>query len=81
MPRIENAPPLQPAISGLKVTLSSAEHGFDDFDVTGHETVYRACVGHGIKKGDVFNVYGPPGTKSGAVWRGSVEVSLRNFPA
>lgn len=37
--------------------LSSSEHGFDDYDVSGIECVYRITVGRGIKRGDLCNVY------------------------
>lgn len=60
----------------VHLQLVAAKHGFDDFDVTGHETVHRVCIPRGLKNGDIFNVYGPPGTKHGATWRGSIESSL-----
>lgn len=65
--------------NNINLQLTSSEHGIDDFDVTGHEDIHRVCVGHGIKNGDVFNVYGPESTKRGATWRGSVENSLSSF--
>ncbi|WP_406624568.1 hypothetical protein [Acidovorax sp. SDU_ACID1] len=52
-----------------------SDHGFDDYDVAGHPEIYRVCVGHGLKHGDVFNVYGPAG-KRGATWCGNLEASL-----
>jgi hypothetical protein len=66
---------------GIGLKLISSEHGFDDFDVTNMPQVHRACVGHGIKKGDLFNVYCDNGVKLGATWRGDVEGSLVNFAA
>lgn len=59
--------------------LLSPEHGFDDFDVLGLPKVHRVCVGHGIKKGDIFNVYCDDGSKLGATWRGTLERSLLSF--
>ena len=59
--------------------LTSSEHGFDDFDVLGMPQVHRVCVGHGIKNGDIFNVYCDDGSKLGASWRGSLERSLLSF--
>lgn len=63
----------------ISLTLVNHEHGFDDFNVEGLPKVHRACVGHGIREGDIFNVYCADGVKLGAVWRGSVEDSLRKF--
>lgn len=63
----------------IKVTLVSAEHGFKDFDVANLPNVHRACVGQGIKKGDIFNVYCSNGVKLGATWRGGIVQSLVNF--
>lgn len=63
----------------ITTSLASAEHGFDDFDVEGLPKVHRACVGHGIRNGEAFNVYCADGVKLGATWRGSVEDSLRKF--
>lgn len=65
--------------NGIKLQLISAEHGFDDYDVTGHEDIHRVCVGQALKQGDIFNVYGPESTKRGATWQGSVEKSLSSF--
>ena len=64
---------------GIELNLVSSAHGFHDFDVTGHPDVHRVCIGFGIKKGDVFNVYGPGSSKRGAFWMESVEKSLANF--
>lgn len=62
--------------------LVSSEHGFDDFDVLGLPMVQRVCVGHGIKKGDIFNVYcGGGGNKLGGTWQGTLERSLASFAA
>jgi hypothetical protein len=63
----------------IKVKLVSSEHGFKDFVVTNLPNVQRVCVGHGIKKGDIFNVYCSNCVKLGAVWRGEVIQSLTNF--
>lgn len=63
----------------LATTLVSSENGFDDFDVEGLPKVHRACVGHGIGKGAIFNVYCADGVKLGATWLGSLEDSLHTF--
>lgn len=63
----------------ITTRLISPEHGFDDFDVLGLARVHRVCVGHGIKQGDIFNVYCDDGSKLGATWRGSLERSLLSF--
>lgn len=63
----------------VKVKLVSSEHGFDDFDVDNLPNVHRACVGRGIKKGDIFNVYCSDGVKLGASWCGEIKQSLANF--
>lgn len=63
----------------LSTRLVTAEHGFDDLDVEGLPQVHRACIGHGIRNGAIFNVYCTNGVKLGATWRGSVEDSLRKF--
>lgn len=65
----------------INVKLVSQEHGFDDYDVTNLPGVRRACIGHGIKNGDVFNVYCDNGVKLGATWRGEVNQSLVHFAA
>lgn len=62
----------------IKVSLTCSEHGFDDFDVTGHACVHRACVPHGIKMNEPFNVY-HSGGKSGAIWHGDLVKSLTSF--
>ena len=64
----------------ITTSLVSSEHGFDDFDVQGLPMIHRACVGHGIKKGDIFNVYcGGGGIKLGGTWQGTLERSLSAF--
>lgn len=65
----------------IKVTLVSSEHGFKDFDVANLPNVHRACVAHGIKKGDIFNVYCSNCVKLGASWCGDITSSLVNFAA
>lgn len=65
--------------TGIQVKLVSSEHGFKDFDVTNLPNVHRACVSHGIKKGDIFNVYCSNGVKLGAAWCGEVVRSLTQF--
>ncbi|TXT25427.1 MAG: Uncharacterized protein FD131_4628 [Rhodocyclaceae bacterium] len=63
----------------ITTRLLSSEHGFDDFDVLGLDKVHRVCVGHGIKKGDIFNVYCDDSSKLGATWRGTLASSLLSF--
>lgn len=63
----------------IKVTLVSSEHGFKDFAVVNLPNVHRVCVGHSIKKGDIFNVYCSDCVKLGAVWCGDVVQSLAKF--
>ncbi|MDD5056512.1 MAG: hypothetical protein PHQ60_01965 [Sideroxydans sp.] len=63
----------------IEVKLSSSEHGFDDFDVSNLPHVHRACVGHNIKKGDIFNVFCSDCVKLGAVWDGDIKRSLTTF--
>ena len=46
------------------------KHGFWDFSITGHNTIYRATPAIGIKKGDIFNVYYGDNSKAGFVWEG-----------
>lgn len=60
-------------------TLVSSEHGFDDYDVEGIPTVHRVTVGHGIRKGDLFNVYCEESRKIGAVWHGTLQKSLEHL--
>ncbi|MBR8189053.1 hypothetical protein KDW82_08275 [Burkholderia vietnamiensis] len=64
-----------------KATLVSSEHGFDDYDVEGIPTVHRVTIGHGIRKGDHFNVYCHEGRKIGGVWQGTLEKSLERLKA
>lgn len=61
--------------------LVASEHGFDDFAVAGLAKVHRATVGHGIKNGDVFNVYCDGSVKRGGIWKGTLERSLAHFRA
>lgn len=56
--------------------LIGAEHGFDDYDVIGHPVVHRITVGHGIKRGDIFNVYCSDARKVGGNWTGSLVTSF-----
>lgn len=72
---------LQPISFSGGVKLVSSEHGFKDFEVTNLPNVHRACIGHGIKKGDIFNVYCSNCVKLGAIWCGDVVQSLTNFAA
>lgn len=65
----------------IEVKFISSEHGFRDYDVSNLPYVHRACVGHGIKKGDIFNVYCSNGVKLGASWCGEITNSLVNFAA
>lgn len=54
----------------------NSEHGYDDYDVIGHPVVHRITVGHGIKKGDIFNVYCADSRKVGGQWTGSLVPSF-----
>jgi hypothetical protein len=63
----------------ITTRLLSSEHGFDDFDVLGLPKVHRVCVGHGITKGGIFNVYCDDGIKLGGTWHGSLDRSLASF--
>lgn len=60
----------------IKTTLTSSENGFDDYDVEGIPCVHRVCIGQGIKKGDIFNVYCSDSVKLGGAWQGTLEKSL-----
>ena len=62
-------------------TLVSSEHGFNDYDVTGLDGVHRIAVGHGIKRGNICNVYCSESCKFGAEWQGSVDKTLTHFAA
>lgn len=65
----------------IEVKPASLKHGFNDFDVFNLPNVHRVCIGHGIKKGDIFNVYCSDGVKLGASWCGEIKQSLANFAA
>lgn len=56
--------------------LISSEHGFDDYDVQGHDVIHRICVPHSIRKGGIFNVYHGDSSKSGFVWQGDLPKSM-----
>lgn len=66
-------------MTNIQITLVTAEHGYDDFDIDGVQRVNRACVPHGIKRGDIFNVYCDDSVKLGATWKGSLERSLADI--
>jgi len=57
------------------------KNGYQDFDIEGHPVIRRACVPNGIKVGEQFNVYHGESAKSGVVWTGTLEASLRKFAA
>jgi hypothetical protein len=63
----------------IEVSIVSSEHGFNDFEVRNLPRVHRVSVGHGIKTGDIFNVFCHDGVKLGGVWCGEVVKSLTNF--
>lgn len=65
--------------ASIQLNLVSSENGFDDFDVIGHFGIRRMTVGHGIKNGDICNVYGPESQKRGAAYQGSPEATLAKF--
>ncbi|GIC77640.1 hypothetical protein [Moritella sp. F3] len=66
--------------TGIKTTcvLTCNKHGFNDYDILEHETIRRACVPHGIKKGETFNVYYDESSKSGVIWGGELIESLHD---
>ena len=37
----------------FEATLVTAQHGVDDYDITGHPVVHWACIGYGIKPGEM----------------------------
>ncbi|MDF9779019.1 hypothetical protein [Pseudomonas baetica] len=60
----------------IDCVLVSSDNGFRDYDIKGHPVVHRITVGHGIRKGDTFNVYCSGSRKVGGEWQGSLEKSL-----
>ncbi|MHC5194773.1 hypothetical protein ACYSUW_13560 [Pseudomonas frederiksbergensis] len=60
----------------IECVLVTSENGFRDYDIKGHPVVHRITVGHGIRKGDAFNVYCTESRKVGGVWQGGLEKSL-----
>lgn len=60
----------------LTAKLISDQHGFNDYEITGHDEVHRICVPHGNIKGENCNVYQSSGAKHGAAWRGLLEATL-----
>jgi len=60
----------------IECVLVSSENGFRDYDIKGHPVVHRITVGHGISKGDTFNVYCTGSGKVGGVWQGGLDKSL-----
>ncbi len=76
--RVDQAGQSQQKISAQLV---ASEHGFSDYDISGHPCVHRACVPHDILRGDYFNVYHGESSKSGCRWDGELIRSLRKFAA
>ncbi len=66
-------------LPAIKTELVSDENGFLDYDVIAHPVLRRAAVPSGIRIGEQFNVYHGESSKSGAVWRGSVNTSLKSW--
>lgn len=62
----------------IKVQLVSNDKGYDDYDVTGSDRATRVCIGHGIRKGEIFNVYNQ-GSKTGGIWKGNLVLTLRDL--
>jgi len=60
----------------IETTLVSTEHGFEDYDVTGHSSITRACVPHKVKVGDTFNIYHHESSKSAIIWQGDLLASI-----
>lgn len=63
-------------IRGVSLKLVSNEHGFSDYDVSGHSTIKRVTVGQNMRKGERFNVYFKDGSKGGATWAGTLAQSM-----
>src|SRR5450830_1581165 len=59
----------------------SIDFGYDDYDIAGESVkfIYRACLPHAIKKGDIFNVYCDSSVKFGATWNGDLKSSLQEL--
>jgi hypothetical protein len=64
-----------------RATLVSSAHGFDDYYVEGIPTVRRVTIGHGIRKGQGFNVYCDDSRKIGGIWKGTLGASLKHLAA
>jgi hypothetical protein len=73
--RAAKAPSLAPAPHAV---LMSTEHGFDDYEIKAHPHVHRITVGHGVKKGDVVNIYDHDCSKRGGRWLGDLQETLRD---
>lgn len=57
-------------------TLVENANGYDDYTINHHPLITRACVPHGIKKNERFNVYYGESSKGSARWDGDVMNSL-----
>lgn len=62
--------------TAIVTSLHASSNGFHDYDVIGHTLLRRVAIPHGIKEGEMFNVYYGESSKAGAVWRGGIEKSL-----
>ena len=62
----------------IKVQLVANDKGYDDYDVTGSDRATRVCIVHGIRKGELFNVYNQ-GSKTGGIWKGNLVLTLRDL--
>ena len=68
-----------PKATQVLIRLTDSTHGFDDYDLEGDVEAHRICVPHGIKRGNIFNVYSQNCIKRGAIWEGSIKKSLAKF--
>ena len=51
---------------------------YKEYYIENCSNIHRAKVCHGIKKGDIFNIYRGESRKEGCVWEGDLESSLLN---
>ena len=66
-------------IRDVSLKLVTNEHGFSDYDVSGHSMIKRVTVGQNMRKGENFNVYFKDGSKVGATWAGTLALSMEKL--
>ena len=66
-------------IRDVSLKLVTNEHGFSDYDVSGHSIIKRVTVGQNMRKGENFNVYFKDGSKVGATWAGTLALSMEKL--